>query len=240
MQHGVRAGALYSVRRLPAIGLASGLGGSAGWGPVEAVATAVVGTSTLNWAHLANAFGHRARPITDIGLTKEMIPLGLNARGAVEMVVSLEGNSLAAEQQSRIDSGRVALDAAGQKAFVASLRQSQAAVKAGLLAAGVQILHEYRIVFNGFDVMADRATLIRALSIPGVARLVPVQSAPPSLDNSVPFILGGESCADLGADGSGMRIAIIDTGIDYTHADLGGSGNPADYAANDPTGNEPG
>src|SRR5207253_469528 len=116
----------------------------------------------------------------------------------------------------------------------------QAAVKAGLLADGVHILHEYRIVFNGFDVMADRTTLIRALSIPGVARLVPVQGAPPSLDNSVPFILGGESYADLGADGTGMRIAIIDTGIDYTHADFGGSGNPADYAANDPTVIEPG
>ena len=240
MQDGVGAGALSSVRRLPAIALAFVMVASIGVVPVQAVATAVVGTSALNWAHLANAFGDRAQPIGDLGLTKEMIPLGLNARGPVEMVVSLEGNSLAAEQQSRIDSGRAALDAAGQKTFVASLRQSQAAVKAGLLAAGVHILHEYRIVFNGFDVMADRATLIRALSIPGVARLVPVQSASPSLDNSVPFILGGESYADLGADGTGMRIAIIDTGIDYTHADFGGSGNPADYAANDPTVIEPG
>src|SRR5436190_2108322 len=240
MQFGVRAGALNSVRRLPAIVLACVMVASIGVVPVQAAATAVVGTSALNWAHLTNAFGDRAEPISDLGLTKEMIQLGLNARGPVEMVVSLEGNSLAAEQQSRIDNGRAALDPAGQKSFVASLRQSQAAVKAGLLAAGVHILHEYRIVFNGFDVMADRATLIRALSIPGVARLVPVQSASPSLDNSVPFILGGESYADLGADGTGMRIAIIDTGIDYTHADFGGSGNPADYAANDPTVIEPG
>ena len=35
--------------------------------------------------------------------------------------------------------------------------------------------------------------------------------------------------------GDGVTIAVIDTGIDYTHADFGGSGNPADYAANDPT-----
>src|SRR5207249_9871654 len=90
------------------------------------------------------------------------------------------------------------------------------------------------------DGMAGRAALISAHSIPGMARPVPVQSASPSLDNGVPFILGGESYADLGADGTGMRIAIIDTGIDYTHADLGGSGNPADYAANDPTVIEPG
>src|SRR5205814_7667983 len=160
-------------------------------------------------------------------LTQDLVRRGLDPAVLAETVVSLEGTSLAAEQQSLIASGLAVLDAARQKTFVVSLRQSQAAVKAGLLAAGVHILHEYRIVFNGFDVMADRATLIRALSIPGVARLVPVQSASPSLDNSVPFILGGESYADLGADGTGMRIAIIDTGIDYTHAYFGGSGNPA-------------
>src|SRR5437016_12682751 len=134
MQDGVGAGALSSVRRLPAIALAFVMVASIGIVPVQAVATAVVGTSALNWAHLANAFGDRAQPISDLGLTKEMIPLGLNAHGPVEMVVSLEGDSLAAEQQSRIDSGRAALDAAGQQAFPASSRPSRAAGTAGLRA----------------------------------------------------------------------------------------------------------
>jgi subtilisin family serine protease len=240
MQDGVRRERLANLRRLPAIALAFVMVASIGVIPVQAVATAVVGTSALNWAHLANAFGDRAQSITDLGLTKELLPLQLSARGPVEMVVSLEGNSLAAEQQARLADGRAALDGAGQKAYVNSLLQQQSTVKASLLAAGVHIFHEYRIVFNGFDVMADRSTLIRALSLPGVARLDPVQSASPSLDNSVPFILGGKSYADLGVDGTGMRVAIIDTGIDYTHADFGGSGNPADYAANDPTVIEPG
>jgi subtilisin family serine protease len=57
----------------------------------------------------------------------------------------------------------------------------------------------------------------------------------PALDHSVPFILGGQSYSALGADGTGTRIAIIDTGIDYTHADFGGSGDPKVYAAIDPT-----
>ena len=32
----------------------------------------------------------------------------------------------------------------------------------------------------------------------------------------------------------GVRVAVLDSGIDYTHGALGGSGDPADYAANDP------
>jgi subtilisin family serine protease len=151
------------------------------------------------------------------------------------MVVALQGNSLAAEQATRIADGRGALDGAGERAFVASLKISQATLKASLLAAGVQILHDYHIVFNGFDVVADRATLSRVLALPGVSHLEPVQTMDPALDNSVPFILGGKSYSQIGADGTGIRIAVIDTGIDYTHADFGGSGDPAVYAAMDPT-----
>src|SRR5439155_26772063 len=106
MQDGVGAGALNSVRRLPAIALAFVIVASIGVVPVQAVATAVVGTSALNWAHLANALGARAQPISDLGPTKELIPLGLNARGPAEMGVSPARSSLAAEPQSRIDSGR--------------------------------------------------------------------------------------------------------------------------------------
>ena len=53
------------------------------------------------------------------------------------------------------------------------------------------------------------------------------------LSETVPYIGASAVQAD-GYDGSGVRVAVLDSGIDYNHAAFGGSGNPADYAANDP------
>jgi subtilisin family serine protease len=205
-------------------------------GVVPLTAIAVAAAAPMNWTNLANAFNADGSDLV-AGLDGSRVPISMsrNLRGPVEVVVALEGNSLATEQSKRMADGRAELDGAGQKAYVASLRNAQAGVKATLQAAGVQILHEYRIVFNGFHVVADRAILKQALSIPGVSHFEPVQIATPELAFSVPFILGGASYDDIGADGTGMTIAVIDTGIDYTHAAFGGSGDPNDYATNDPT-----
>lgn len=234
MQSEVSRHSVSVIRRLPAFLLALVMVGSIGVVPVTAIAVAAA--APLNWMNLANSINADGLElVTGVDGSRERVTLSHNLRGPVEMIVALEGNSLAAEQSKRIADGRAPLDGAGQIAFVASLRQAQSGVKAVLQANGIQILHEYRIVFNGFDVVADRAILKQVLSIPGVSHLEPVQIATPELANSVPFILGGKSYDDIGADGTGITIAVIDTGIDYTHADLGGSGDPADYASNDPT-----
>jgi len=46
---------------------------------------------------------------------------------------------------------------------------------------------------------------------------------------SVPWIGAPAVWNALHAKGEHIKIGIIDTGIDYTHANFGGSGNPADY-----------
>jgi subtilisin family serine protease len=42
-----------------------------------------------------------------------------------------------------------------------------------------------------------------------------------------------------GRFGEGLRVGVIDDGVDYTHADFGGPGTPGAYAANDPAKIEP-
>ena len=46
--------------------------------------------------------------------------------------------------------------------------------------------------------------------------------------------VGADVVQAAGLDGTGVTVGIIDTGIDYLHANMGGSGDADEYAANDP------
>ena len=67
----------------------------------------------------------------------------------------------------------------------------------------------------------------------------PVKNYEMDLAYAVPYV-GAAAVQAAGFTGAGVRVAILDSGIDYNHAFFGGSGNPADYAANDPNIIEPG
>ena len=154
--------------------------------------------------------------------------------GRVEVIIGLQGNSLIAEQDSRANSGLAPLNTADQKTFVNSLKSYQSQYVTELKGLGATILYTYQIVYNGIAVVIDGSQLHTLDQIAGISSISQSHTMAPALDTSVPFLLGGQSYADLGTNGTGTTIAIIDTGIDYTHADFGGSGNPADYANMNP------
>ncbi len=73
-----------------------------------------------------------------------------------------------------------------------------------------------------------------------VASVQPVGIVTRANETSVPFIGAPLVWNNLGVRGEGMRVALVDTGIDYTHKDFGGPGTPGAYAGNDPDIIEPG
>ncbi len=125
-----------------------------------------------------------------------------------------------------------------QADYVAQLESDQAAVLSEITvgrAADVQQIGEsFTKVLNGFmlNVPASMVNEIRAIS--GVKSVSQAPEYEINLGESIPLIGADAVWNDLGFTGEGVEIAVIDTGIDYTHAMLGGSGDPADYAANDP------
>lgn len=167
-------------------------------------------------------------------------PMLSQAVSPVEIVLRLEGRSLAEEQELRAASGLPPLSPAQQRGFVANLRDVQAGVRATVESFGGRVLHQYQIVYNGIAVSASPAAIGRIAAMPNVARILPTATYEIALDHSVAFTFGGRTNAQLGADGTGITIAIIDSGVDYTHAALGGSGDPDDWASNNRTVTEAG
>src|SRR5512132_1944834 len=123
-------------------------------------------------------------------------------------------------------------------------RTSALAAQAGALAQarslGGQVVFRDGTLINAFSAVLSPAAAQQLANRADVASVQPVSIV--TLDNStsVPFIGAPKVWNKFGARGQGMTLALVDTGIDYTHKDFGGSGNPADYENNDPNVVEPG
>ncbi len=101
-------------------------------------------------------------------------------------------------------------------------------------APGARVLAQTKLVLNAVFLEVDAAALPAIAQDPAVMHIRPVANYEMDLSETVPYI-GATDVQNMGFDGSGIRVAILDSGIDYNHANLGGSGDPADYADNDPT-----
>jgi hypothetical protein len=161
-----------------------------------------------------------------------MDPSLVGATGRQQVVVRLKSASTGEMADRRPRSQRNNRD---------KLAQEQEAFVSRALAAdpSARVLGRTQHVLNAvfLDVSADSLQIIaRDLD---VARIAPVGHYRLSLTETVPYV-GAAEVQARGFDGEGIRVAVLDSGVDYTHANLGGSGDPADYLANDGTIIEPG
>ncbi|MFN8489473.1 MAG: S8 family serine peptidase [Caldilineaceae bacterium] len=125
--------------------------------------------------------------------------------------------------------------AAQQDAVLQSLQKS------GLLRA---TKYHYTYLLNGLALSAPQGSIAQIKQAPGVKAIFPDYRAQPLLAESVPLIgapnVWAQTTGGVNIRGQNQRIAVIDTGIDYTHPDLGGCFGPTcrvtggyDFANND-------
>jgi len=90
------------------------------------------------------------------------------------------------------------------------------------LGRGGTIRHRYSRVFSGIAARVDRSELPRIKALSYVAAVHLDHQVHTLLDASVARIKANEVWTSYGARGRGVVVAVIDTGIDYTHPALGG------------------
>ncbi len=97
-----------------------------------------------------------------------------------------------------------------------------------------RVVASTQLVLNAVFVEVDASVLPKLALDKAVMRIAPVGNYQLDLSETVPYI-GGSAVQAKGYTGKGIKVAVLDSGIDYMHAALGGSGDPADFANNDPT-----
>ena len=97
--------------------------------------------------------------------------------------------------------------------------------------AGGTVLASYQAAYNGIKVRIARDKVESLASLPGVLAVRPLFAMKRNNELGVPLIGSPTVWQNLNLRGEGVKIAIIDTGIDYTHANFGGPGTVAAYAA---------
>jgi minor extracellular serine protease Vpr len=186
---------------------------------------------------------HAATPIqrpTSVAQSNlHLTPLSTHA-GEVEVFVRLDQLSVAELNVESLKSSGALASAASQKAQAARVSTQQASVRGQLESMGARILSAQRVGANGFRVAVPAGQLTRLRSIVGVRSVGQVKYHETDHLQSVPWVGAPSVWQNLGAKGKGVKVAVIDTGIDYLHANFGGAGNPGDYAANDRAVVEPG
>ena len=147
-------------------------------------------------------------------------PLMASRRGPIEVAVRLTGKPLAAVAGTKQGTK---WSRAQQKTYLAQLDAAQNAVLSKITALGGTEVARLRKGHNAVIVSIDAKKVPELTKISGVAGVRRIFDYEQSLSETVPYI-GASAVQSLGVDGTGVRVAVLDSGIDFTHFNFGGPG----------------
>ncbi|MEN9823819.1 MAG: hypothetical protein RLZ04_2245, partial [Actinomycetota bacterium] len=144
----------------------------------------------------------------------EVDPLLRSATGPQHVLVRLRGRS------------------ASQGVSTSSVRSAQRsfAVDAFRVAPSAQVVGSVDSLLNGVFLTVDAKELPALAALPDVYRISKVKDYEKSLSETVPYI-GADVLHGGGNTGAGITVAVLDSGIDYTHEAFGGAGTVEAYDA---------
>ncbi len=176
-------------------------------------------------------------PVPDAPLpaSLKLLDRGLrNIQGPVQVVIELNDEpATVTYANAKAINADLAVELT--RAQIAKIEAAQQKLLPALKALDATVIYRTQRVYNGIAVVVDARQLPALARLPGVKgihRLIPKE-----IENwsSVPQIGSPALWEFIGTLGEGVKVGVIDTGIDYIHADFGGPGTEEAYAANDTT-----
>lgn len=155
------------------------------------------------------------------------LPLKARANERTQVVVVMSSESVA---QVRARSADLKVNASDHAAIHSQLAQQHDAIAPSIVSRGGRVLRHYYDALNGMRVEIARSEVAGLKDIPGVTQVLTVGHYKINNSTTVPYI--GAPLVWQGTPsfkGEHIKIAMIDTGVDYTHADFGGPGTVAAF-----------
>lgn len=157
-------------------------------------------------------------------------PVLQKATGRAAYFVQLDGTG-AAEEAARAGGASKGARAADQRR--SSIEGSARSVLASARAADRKAAALFTVTnaLPGTGMMLDAAGLAKVAADPRVVKVSRLPTHVTNNANVASLVRAVNAWKYQGNTGRGVRVGIIDTGIDYTHADFGGPGTVAAYQA---------
>ncbi len=176
---------------------------------------------------------HVASAQSDVNPADSTGPSAPNLSGPVRAIVELEGESVAARARrftpATIRRGKIDFESASARAVESEIEveQNTFASKAALVSPSLHVEARHRKLINAVTIEAQSTELAAIAALPDVKSVEMEKQYHATLDSSVPLIgtpalwekLGGSAVA-----GEGIKIAILDTGIDQNNPLFSGAG----------------
>lgn len=197
-------------------------------GTVAAACAAGASAQTVQSSHAVAQF---PRVYSGAPFKPATVPVGAQAKQQVTVVVQMSADPIAVLQAGAPNHF---LSSAARANAAATVDAQQAGLVPAIRASGGRVLAQFHGALNGVKVRIERDQIESLKSLPGVTGVLPVRTYHLDEDtrSGVPFIGAPRVWQGVpGYRGEGVKIALIDTGIDYTQADFGGPGTVAAYQA---------
>ncbi len=177
----------------------------------------------------ADSAGQRFGRVQIGKVDPKLLPAMIDPARVVDVMIELTDEPIAGRVGDAEESG-TAVTPANRDAWRTQIQTGQKPVAEAVRKSGGRIISQMQDAFNGIHahVKAGQLASLAALSGVSAIHLVPIHK--PALAQTVPYVGAPQAWTATGQTGAGVKIAVIDTGIDFYHADFGGSGDPADYA----------